>query len=917
MVSNQKQSTTCRYRLSELIYSRLYLEKFLRRIQDESMTITAWMMSLFVLLVLLWVTTELSLQQEEDRVRSHTAHQATSLTNSYATQLTFLAEQMNQILLGIQARWQDAPHFLDLARDRQRGLFPERDEFFIFVLDQQGRLMKTSGVPSERYDFFKDGYFDVHKNQCCQGLLITVKNLGSGINDKVIYFSHRLSHRDGSFGGVAVISVRPDFLATFQDEPLRNTRDFISVRLVSGPLLATRIGTDNKDKGAFYLQYPNFSGSQGIKLEPGMKFRDNKSRYVAWRNLKDYPLVTLAGLAEEDALSGYQVLARNYRLTATTASVLFLIFAAVGMWFSQRLAVRRRAEENVRSTYRMATDAAHEGFYMLRPIFSNTSALVDFQIEDCNDRAAILLGSTRTSLTGKLASQAMQHKLHEDLIEICRRALRSGTYEDEFRVPAKSGLDANWVSRRAVHSGAGIALTLRDISDLKAHEQMLADLANKDVLTMLPNRRWLSDFLPEAVQRSQHHDGRLAIFFIDLDNFKLINDSLGHQAGDELLAQAASRICHAVRASDHVVRLGGDEFTVVLEDIGGNRDIARVADSIIHILSEPFTLSAGAGNRVSASIGISVYPNDGEDADTLLKHADVAMYAAKAEGKARHHFYHPKLSDAILLRLNKERALRKAIDKDEFVVYYQPRVATNTGHLCSFEALLRWHHPELGLVHPLDFIDVAEDAGLIIAIGETVIQKVAMQLDDWRRRGLRVVPVSVNISPYQLHSGTTAAYFEKIVRQYQLPSHWLEVEVTESAVVDRSLVVSSELDALRKQGVRLMIDDFGTGYSSLAQLHRLDVDVLKVDQAFTRALAEGSEGEIVYRAVVSMAVALDMQVVAEGVETLAQLNLLKKIGCHEIQGHIISPALPANEIEPLLQKTIMPPFDQMTQLAIV
>jgi diguanylate cyclase (GGDEF)-like protein len=407
------------------------------------------------------------------------------------------------------------------------------------------------------------------------------------------------------------------------------------------------------------------------------------------------------------------------------------------------------------------------------------------------------------------------------------------------------------------------------------------------------------------------------MFFIDLDNFKLINDTLGHQAGDELLTQAANRICHAVRASDHVVRLGGDEFTVVLENIGSNRDIARVADGIIHVLSDPFTLSAGAGNRVSASIGISVYPNDGTDADTLLKHADVAMYAAKAEGKARHHFYHSRLSDAILLRLSKERALRQAIAQDEFVIHYQPRADTQTGRLCSLEALLRWQHPDLGLVHPLDFIDVAEDARLIISIGETVIEKVAVQLDDWRRRGLRVVPVSVNISPYQLQSGTTAACFEKILKQYQLPVRWLEVEVTESAVVDRSRVVSNELDALRKQGVRLMIDDFGAGYSSLAQLHRLDVDVLKVDQAFTKALAEGSEGEIVYRAVVSMAIALDMQVVAEGVETLAQLKLLQKIGCHEIQGHIISPALPAAQIEMLLKKTVMPPFDQMTQLAIV
>lgn len=881
------------------------------------MTISAWVMGLFILLTLLWVTTELSLRQEEERVRSYTLHQAISLANSYATQLTFLTEQMNQILLGIHSRWQDTPDFLDLERDRKRGLFPDRDEFFIFVLDTQGHIIKASGAPNQRNDFFRNGYFDTHKVNCCLDLVITLKNLGPGINDKVIYFSRRLSHQDGSFGGVAVISVRPDFLATFQDEPLRNTHDFVSVRLASGPLLATRMGTGNNQKNVFYLQDPQFAESQGTRLEAAEKFRDKRARYVAWRKLKDYPLVTLAGLTEEDALAGYQILARHYRLTATTASVLFLIFAAVGIWFSERLNLRRRAEENVRSTYRMATDAANEGFYMLRPVFSSDGLLVDFHIEDCNDRAAILLGSTRIHLTGRLASEIMQHKLLEDLIEICRRALQSGMYEDEFRVPAQGGLNANWVYRRAVHSGSGIALTLRDISELKAHEQTLADLANKDALTLLPNRRWLSGFLPEAVQRAQHSGSRLAMFFIDLDNFKLINDTLGHQAGDELLTQAANRICHAVRASDHVVRLGGDEFTVVLENIGSNRDIARVADGIIHVLSDPFTLSAGAGNRVSASIGISVYPSDGTDADTLLKHADVAMYAAKAEGKARHHFYHSRLSDAILLRLSKERALRQAIAQDEFVIHYQPRADTQTGRLCSLEALLRWQHPDLGLVHPLDFIDVAEDARLIISIGETVIEKVAVQLDDWRRRGLRVVPVSVNISPYQLQSGTTAACFEKILKQYQLPVRWLEVEVTESAVVDRSRVVSNELDALRKQGVRLMIDDFGAGYSSLAQLHRLDVDVLKVDQAFTKALAEGSEGEIVYRAVVSMAIALDMQVVAEGVETLAQLKLLQKIGCHEIQGHIISPALPAAQIEMLLKKTVMPPFDQMTQLAIV
>ncbi len=881
------------------------------------MVVTAWIVGLLVLLVLLWFTTELSLRQEEQRVRSHTMHQTLSLSDSYATQLRFLAEQMNQILLGIEDKWNDTPATMDLERDRRRGLFPDRGEFFIYILDQQGKPIKASSTSSEKSGFISNGFFKSHQNSCCLGLVITIENQGPKVNDKVIYFSRRLTHADGSFGGVAVISVRPEFLATFQHEALRGAHDFVSARLTSGPLLAIRLGVGSTEDVIYYRQTPRFHNIRGISLEPPEKFSDSKGRYVAWRQLDDYPMVALAGLTEEEALSGYQILARSYRLTATTASLLFLIFTAVGLWFSQKLAARRRAEENIRATYRVATDAAHEGFYMLRPVCNARGELTDFHIEDCNDRAAVLLGTTRSSLTGKLASQLIRNGLRENLLYICRRALADGMYEDEFRLPSGSGLNAQWIYRRAVHSGTGIAMTLRDISELKAHEQMLADLANKDSLTFLPNRRWLSYFLPDALQRAKGDNHRLALFFIDLDNFKIINDTLGHQAGDELLLQAANRICRAVRASDHVIRLGGDEFTVVLENFNSENDLSRVARSIIQSLSETFTLSAGAGNRVSASIGISIYPSDGEDAETLLKHADVAMYAAKSKGKARHHFYDPGLSEALLLRLSKERALRLAIENDEFVVHYQPRVAALDGRLCSLEALLRWQHPERGLVYPLDFIDVAEDAGLIVPIGEIVIEKVARQLDQWRSRGIRVVPVSVNISPYQLQSGTTAHFFEKIVQQYRLPSQWLEIEVTESAVVDRSRVVSSELDALRRQGVRLMIDDFGAGYSSLAQLHRLDVDVLKVDQAFTRALAEGSEGEIVYRAVVSMALALDMQVVAEGVETMAQLKLLQKIGCHEIQGYIVAPGLAPAEIEVLLKKTIMPPFDQMMQLAVV
>ena len=458
---------------------------------------------------------------------------------------------------------------------------------------------------------------------------------------------------------------------------------------------------------------------------------------------------------------------------------------------------------------------------------------------------------------------------------------------------------------------------MRDISEVKAHEQALADLANNDSLTKLPNRRWLMNFLPAAIRRAARGRGRLALFFIDLDNFKIVNDTLGHEAGDELLVQAASLIKGAVRSSDHVVRLGGDEFTVVLEQMEDPSDIARVADSILEALSRQLKLTNGAGHRVSASVGISVYPDHGDDADTLIKHADVAMYAAKSAGKGRYFFYEPKLSDALILRMNKELALRNAIENDEFIVHYQPRVDTKTGKLCSLEALVRWQHPERGLVMPAEFISLAEETGLIVQLGESVLRKVGEQISLWRSEGVRVVPVSVNVSPRQLQFGRTAACIADVLQSFNIESRLLEIEITESTMVDNTPIVLQELESIQKLGIRLMIDDFGTGYSSLAQLHRMDVDTLKVDQAFTQALSRGSEGELMYRAIVSMAAALKMCVVAEGVETLEQLRLLQAIGCDEVQGFIISRALPAADIMQLVSKNILPPFDRVGRLVAV
>ncbi len=862
--------------------------------------LAVWMLGLALLIGLLWVATSKEIERSDQEARHRVMQQAQSLALSYATQLEHIAEHVDRLTLSVAYRWSESPDRVDLDRDRARGLFPERHEFFVSVVDDRGTVAHSSFEGKKNTRLAGADFFRLHRDGCCASLLTTGPDFGSSLGQPVIRFSRRLERADGHFAGAVVVSVAPDYLATFQNEGLQEGANFFSAHLPDGATLVTRLGSGDDGARVLFRQAPRFQREHGVQLASGESFHDGRARYVAWHRLERYPLVAVVGLSEDHALAATRAAQRTHRRNAIIATVFLGILAIAGILISTRFASRRRAEEAVRRTYRMATDAANEGFYMLTPIFDGQGELRDFRIEDCNERAAVLLGLLRTRLIGRRASDVMPDRTRAEMAALCSRALGCGVCEDELQVPAHGWIRATWVYRRAVHSGTGIALTLRDISDLKAHQQALADMANQDALTQLPNRRWLSGFLPAALQRAER-DGRcLALLFIDLDNFKEINDTMGHPVGDRLLVEAAARIRAAVHGSDHIARLGGDEFTVVLERFESTEAVAAVAADVIARLSQPYTVPVGQASPISASVGISLFPGDGADAETLIKHADVAMYAAKAEGKGRHHFYEPALSEALLRRLGMAQALRTAIERDEFVVYYQPRVSAISGRLCSLEALVRWQQPGGELMMPSEFVPAAEQAGLIVRIGNRVIDMVAAQLAQWRDQGLSPVPVSVNVSPCHLNYASPSTSIARALERHGLPAKWMEVEITESSMVEHGDGARRELDALRALGVCLMIDDFGTGYSSLAQLHQLNVDVLKVDQAFTRSLAQGSEGEQVYRAIVSMAAALDMHVVAEGVETAEQLRTLQAIGCDEIQGYIIAPPMPADQLSPML-----------------
>ena len=481
----------------------------------------------------------------------------------------------------------------------------------------------------------------------------------------------------------------------------------------------------------------------------------------------------------------------------------------------------------------------------------------------------------------------------------------SEEFDCEYRVPNAAG-EWIWVHSRGKviqrdTAGEGLRMTgtTRDVTKRKAAEERAEWLATRDALTGLPNRVLLHDRLEQGVANAARQKTGFAFMFIDLDRFKTINDSLGHQVGDELLKAVASRLTACVRASDTVARLGGDEFAVILENLSGEHDegAQQVADKMIEAMGAPMLI----GNQhlnTSCSIGISLYPADGKDGATLMKNADVAMYYAKEKGRNNYQFFSAGMNARAQERLSVENYLRLALRRGELAVHYQPRLRAADGELVAVEALVRWQHPRRGLLAPDKFIEVAEDSGLIVPIGEWVVERACEQVRLWQRTVRPGLRVSVNLSVGQVVDGERLfrAVSGALARSGIEPST-LELELTESLLMQNIGEKAALLDRLGELGVGLAIDDFGTGYSSLSYLKRLPVDAIKIDGSFVRDIGTDANDEAIITAILAMAHSLRLSVVAEGVETPAQLARLRELGCDEYQGFLESPALPPAEFE--------------------
>ncbi|MCZ8516332.1 EAL domain-containing protein [Paenibacillus filicis] len=442
---------------------------------------------------------------------------------------------------------------------------------------------------------------------------------------------------------------------------------------------------------------------------------------------------------------------------------------------------------------------------------------------------------------------------------------------------------------------------ITDIRQREFTEKQLTFLAFHDMLTGLPNRQMYQESLTKRIAGSKGSGRKLAVVFIDLDRFKNVNDTFGHAFGDQLLIEAAERLKYGLRSGDRVSRQGGDEFTVLIENIDHAEDAEKVAQKMIHLLNQPFAIE-GHELRVGCSIGIAMYPDDGEDAITLMKNADTAMYRAKEAGKNSYRFYLAEMNETVIQKLVMEEWLNKALEYEEFVLYYQPQVDIFTNRMNGMEALLRWNHPRLGLIPPGEFIPLAEETGLIIPIGEWVLRTACKQNKAWQDAGHPPLKMAVNISPIQFHRSEFVNVVLDALDESGLAPEYLELEITEGIAMYHVDQVIHKLQTLRNLGVQISMDDFGTGYSSLTYLKRFPIHKLKIAQQFVRDITVDPDDAAIVQAIMAMAHSLKLNVIAEGVETEEQLAFLLDIRCKEIQGYIYSKPIPAQEFMKLLER---------------
>ncbi len=849
-----------------------------------------WSLTALVACVLLWLGINFALQNSRQAWLNQGREKVASLASSYRSHVEDALDQIDQLswFIAFMHSKGTPPEILRQVIEK----LPVRTTFNPLYTDANGnvlsaRMASTAGISVRDAPFFRH-----HLESTSLDLYVNPLEDGIGrlAGYKVVRLSRRLNDRHGNFDGVVAITLLPEDLLKFGGDIELADGDGLGLRFMDGQWLVKRsVGSQR----AIAEQADDTSVIVGDQMFSGTV--DGRPALIGWSKLQFYPVATFIGIDRRNALRPHDETEQAYRFNLYTGTLLIIAVCFSFGWLHWRRNERTAREQQVRNTFRIAVDGAREELYMVSVRAPQNRARRLYLIEDCNGQAARMAGSDREQLIGRSLDDVLMIDDRQDMKAFLGQAIAKDFAEAEIQL--QRGDRQRWYHCRAVRADLGLAVTLRDITDLKDKEQQLKDLALTDALTRLPNRRWMQQQLPQLIDESRREQSRFAVLFIDLDNFKLINDTLGHQAGDEFLRAVAARLRDSVRKQDQVLRLGGDEFMILLRNIDETDIALEIGAHLLHKLRSVNPMNGDVGIRPRASIGLAFYPDDASDADSLVQAADIAMYESKRSGKDRVTRYTADMHQHLADRAALENALENAVAGEQLALHLQPRAFADSGKLAGFEALLRWQHPQLGLISPQRFIPLAEESSLIVEIGNWVAERACMIIADWRERGLPISPISINVSPKQLLSPEFRQHLKRCIDYYGVQPSQLALELTESTMIGDDQSVQKELEQLEALGLRLMIDDFGTGYSSLALLHRLNVDVLKIDQSFVQNLGPDSESFVLCQAMIQLAQSLGIATVAEGVETAQQLRLLRIMGCDEIQGFIASPAVPTSKAE--------------------
>ncbi|MGG7603284.1 bifunctional diguanylate cyclase/phosphodiesterase [Massilia sp. BKSP1R2A-1] len=851
---------------------------------------------LFALLLVaaLWLATLHMVRQEEQAARAAAAQATLELVDTYEAQMARSLSGIDQTLRVLQYAVEMNGPGAALGAMSAKGLLPPGVVFQVAIVGADGHILAANPSVRRGSDVSNSPWFAVHRERDGNAPFVSET---IGRHEPHVVFSRRINDGAGRFAGVASVAVDPAFFTSSYEYSRLGARGLLGVAGEDGVVRAARVGDEVSWGQRIALGRPE-------RVALGRVGVDAALRYASSRPLNGFPLVAVVGLSETEQMAAFAQQRRTWLLGAGAGTALLVLAVSLVSAWSWQLAKARRRERLAQETYAAASEASLDAFFVLRTVRAHDGAVLDFLIETTNSRAEQLTGLAKERMQGKRMSILLPTYLGIGIFDDLAAVASDGVAREAEWLAHELPHPDRWLHRQVVPVEGGVVAIVRDITERKLAEQRIRHLAHHDDLTGLPNRSLLRDRLGQAIRDAERKGGSVGLAFIDLDGFKLVNDGLGHNAGDELLKVVGARMGRCLRRNDTLARFGGDEFVILLPDLSSDPlALTPLLEKVRQAVTEPVEVE-GQEVQVSCSMGVVLYPRDGQDANTLMMNADAAMYRAK-ENKNSFQFYASEMNASVEEKLVLLEGMRSALDACpgkacQFQLLYQPKIDLRTGRLFGVEALIRWNHPEHGMISPLRFIGLAEESGLIVPLGEWVLRTACAQGQAWRDAGLPEVAISVNVSARQFEEKRLVERIDGALRDSGLPPGLLEVEVTESSIMRDLARAVDKMREIEAMGVALSIDDFGTGYSSLSALKSFPISRLKIDKSFVADLAHSQDDQAIAMAVISLGHKLDLRVIAEGVETEEQRDFLRANDCDEMQGYLYSRPVPPERIAELL-----------------